>query len=74
MSILEKLFDSTPWERKFEHQIPESPTLVWREQENEQAKKYLNSHQEETTKICRSLWLFSDSLGQALAVVEGDWK
>ncbi len=70
---LEKVFDQSNWCRKFESQIPDHPTIVWREETSLQAQKFLRGKHEETTKVCRSLYLFTDSLGQALAIVEEAW-
>lgn len=70
MTDLERLFDRTVWDRKFENQIPSAPLIVYREHEIAFAKRFLRGHREITRRVVRSLWLFSDSLGQGLAIQE----
>jgi len=72
---LEILFDNIMWKRKFEHEIPGSMIVrVFREKDILEAKKYFNTHQEETKKLYRAAFLFTDSLGQCIAITAEEWE
>ena len=72
---LETLFDRITWERKFEYEIPSSMiSRVFRKEDISAAVKYFSTHKEETQKQCRAVYLFDDSLGQALAVTQEVWE
>ncbi len=73
MTTLETVFENNNWERKFSHSVPQNYKRVWSATEAEQAARTLSRLQEETNKVCRSLWLFNDSTGQKLAYQEEIW-
>ena len=71
---LEIVFDSVTWDRKFENDVPQENILrVFRENEAEEAGRFIADLEEETEKVWRSVSLGQDSLGQLLAVVEAEW-
>ena len=71
---LEKIFDQTDWERKFEYKLPDRDIVyVWRESQAKDAKRKLSRLQEEVKKFYRCLWLGSDSIGQVLCMTEHEW-
>lgn len=68
---LEELFDATHWERKHEGIPPAVPLIqVFTEADADAAERCLASLPEDDGPRWRSLWLFDDSVGQALAISE----
>jgi hypothetical protein len=77
---LEEVWDwleDTEWETQRFRQFPqtfEADILhVWRQNEAGKAMTFFRTHRAETKTVGRAAWLFSDSLGAALAVTEGPW-
>ncbi len=74
-ATLEEVFASLQWERKFESVWPPRGAVkVFREGQAAEAFEFFSSHEEETGEVVRSVYLFSDSLGQVLAVEENRWE
>ena len=66
--------EGTEWDPQRFTQIPLADIIhVWRQKDAAKAKTYLRTHRQETLTVGRAVWLFSDSLGQAIAVTEGPW-
>lgn len=67
---LEQIFENTNWEYKEIHTVPRQFNEVWREADADEARETLAELAGETNEVTRSLFLFEDSLGQALAYDE----
>lgn len=72
-ATLDELFDSISWDRKFSHHVPSEFTELFRSDDLDEAIEYFAQNAEEDSDQVRAAYLFSDSLGQALAVNESDW-
>ena len=74
MTRIEEIFEEINWERKFTHTVPRRFDQVWRESDADEARRTLRRLKGETNTRARCLYLFSDSLGQALAYNDEDWS
>lgn len=71
---LERVYASAEWDRKWSYVVPGGDIIqIFREASSDAAGRCLASMPDESDKYCRSLYLFNDSLGQALAVCEERW-
>ncbi|KJS10704.1 MAG: hypothetical protein VR67_17675 [Peptococcaceae bacterium BRH_c8a] len=71
---IEKVFKNCNWEKKLEVPCPDyDVTEVFRIGDGEKLQKYLEAHAENTSEVTRTLFLFNDSIGSGVAVIEQPW-
>ena len=74
MTELDRIFKECRWEGKFSHVIPDEIDHLFREEEAEKAEELLENLTEEDEQCFRRIYLFSDSLGQCLAIEELEYE
>jgi len=72
--LLEELWDTIEWERKFEYSTPtDNLVAVFGKNDLKAAKRYFATHHEETQRVYRAAHLGMWSSGEKIVVTEEAW-